>query len=138
MIYLFKYLILSVILSVTCSCTVSVPKSKIPIEAWQPGDIGRVKRIIFVERDRKIVSLSIYNYDERVGVLNPGDHVRILRCTNYPMSSTGGTQLEMEAISGDMKSVKFSGGIIFDDVVDSEGEAFAIPDPKIIERINRS
>lgn len=137
MIYLFKYLILSVIVSVTCSCTVSVPKSKIPLEAWQPGDIGRVKRIIYVERYHETVSLSKTNRDELVGVLNPGDHVQILRCTNYPMSSTGGTQLEMEAISGDMKSVKFSGGIIFDDVVDSKGETFAIPDSKIVERINR-
>lgn len=133
----FKYIILSVIVSITCSCTVSVPKSKIPSEAWQPGDIGRVKSVLYVERYREIVSLSKTNRDELVGVLNPGDHVRILRCTNYPMSSTGGTQLEMEAISGDMKSVKFSGGIIFDDVVDSEGEAFAIPDPKTVERINR-
>lgn len=132
---IFKYLILSLIVMVVCSCTVSVPKSKIPVDAWQPGDIGRVKRIIYVERYREIVSLSKTNRDELVGVLNPGDLIRIISCINYPHSTTGGTHLEMEAISGGMKSVKFTDGIIFDSVVDSEGETFAAPDPKIIERV---
>lgn len=90
---------------------------------------------IYVEKSGSDLRMRIDNRYDIVGKLNPGDTIRILRCMDYPLSTTGGTHLQMEVIKGNMLGSKITNGIIFDYVVDTSGEAFAIPKPDILDRV---
>lgn len=136
------------VLSIQCS--VNVPASKIPAQAWRPGELGKVKQTIYVEKSGSDLSLrnlrafggAPLDSEELqrfgiVGILQPGDMIRIVRCFDYPGSTTGGTHLEGEVLTGDLLGKKVTWGFsLANSVADDSGETFCIPDPKVLERVS--
>jgi hypothetical protein len=129
---------LCIVLLSQCAGGIRVPLAKIPSQAWRPGDFGEVKRVVYVERSRAVDGFRLRKDDKYDihGTLRPGDIIQVLHCIDYPLSTTGGTHLELKAVTGSMKGTQFTDGIIFESIVDSDGEVFAAPSPGLIERVS--
>lgn len=140
---------------ILAQCSVNVPESKIPSVAWRPGNSCKVMRKIYIENDDKELWLTnprligggrVLNPSDMlryniVGVLLPGDLIRITRCFKYPGSTTGGTYLEGVIQHGSCEGEKVvwaesSFGNKY--VTDESGLPFGTPDSDWFLRVNHS
>ena len=102
--------ILFSLLSIQCSVSVpvNIPASSIPPQAWRPGDLCKFRKQIYMSKDGNSIYLTEPGLIESgrkldtnemirhniVGIIEPGDLIRISKCYRYTGSSFGGTYLE--------------------------------------------
>ena len=127
-------------------CIVHYTPSQIPAQAWRPGDLCKIKSKLYIVKDGgdytlecpKNVGSSLVSSGAVVGVLNPGDLLRIVSCSETFASSIGGTYLDALVVKGDLAGKIVTGldSISMKYINNNSGVPFSTPDPIWFERIN--